>query len=110
MREGSCPDVLVLDDGGIAVIGYLASSDIREQLSAHRAHVGPGEELVTIERKVFLDAVGDLPAQVLLTAKMRRSTEHLYHLIHYWVTMAVLRFGIAAQRFAAPIAAHPRFA
>lgn len=53
--NNSCPAAFVTDTGDVAVIGTVASAEIRESVP-EGAGIGEGEELVVIPRDVLISA------------------------------------------------------
>ncbi len=54
----NCPDLFELENGDIAVIGFDATEQLRQELPSD-AGCGAGERIVRIPRQVFLDATAD---------------------------------------------------
>ena len=52
---GNCPDVWVLDDGDVMLIGTDVTADLRNELP-DRASVGDHEAIIYVPRKTFLSA------------------------------------------------------
>jgi hypothetical protein len=96
----TCPDILVLDNDEIAVIGREGDQEILDQLWSVRAAVGPDEKLVIIPTGVYRSSLADYLEMLtleeilqLLWPRLKRATAGL---LDEWTE--TLRRVIAAWR------------